>query len=31
MRMETSHVEPINDSIISELIVGVKDCAGVPE
>ena len=27
MRMKISHVEPVNDSIISELIVRVKDCA----
>ena len=26
MRMEISHVEPVNDSIIAELIVGVKGC-----
>lgn len=26
MRMETSHVEPVNDPIIAELMVGVKDC-----
>ena len=26
MRMETLHVEPVNDSIIAELILRVKDC-----